>query len=251
MNRSSSWQSHSPETNCLERKRRVLKVACRLFARHGFEGTHVREVCNLAGVNIALVCYRFRDKQGLYEAVRAEARKRLSRRSRRNLAGRRDLTPEGQLEAIIESLFARLSGDSAWIARLVARELAEETKTSQGTVSEGFRGDLTLLESVIRDAVGPETDANTIRLDALNVLSQCVFYCAAKGALTRFSPKLDQPALKPQRLVRHLTLFSLRGLGDGARLSRTRLKAPGMDTSVLLQNIPTEKPIAAGRGSCS
>jgi hypothetical protein len=127
----------------------------------------------------------------------------------------------------------------------VARELAEETKTSQGTVSEGFRDDLTLLESVIRDAAGPKADANTVRLDALSVLNQCVFYCAARRTLTRFSPKLDQPALKPQRLVRHLTLSSLRGIGDGARLSRTRLKASGTDMSVLLQNTAMEKPVAA------
>lgn len=224
-------------------------MACQLFARHGFEGTHVREICNLAGVNIALVCYHFRDKQGLYEAVRTEARERLSRRSNCDVCAWRDITPQEKLQAVIESLFARLSGDSAWIAHLVARELAEETKTSQGTVSEGFRGDLTLLESVIRDAVGPETDANTIRLDALHVLSQCVFYCAAKGALTRFSPKLDQPALKPQRLVRHLTLFSLRGLGDGARLSRIRQKAPATDTSVSLHEVPMKKLGAVGQES--
>ena len=217
MNRSSTWQAHSSEPRCLERKSRVHRVACQLFARHGFEGTHVRKVCDLAGVNIAFVCYHFRNKQGLYDAVRTEARKRFSRRSRCNLVSRRDLAAEQRLHAIIESLFPRLSGDSAWIIHLVARELAEGLKTSQATVSQGFRVDLDLLESVIREAVGPEADANTIRLDALNVLSQCLFYCAAKRALTRFSPKLDQPALKPQRLVRHISLFSLRGLVERSK----------------------------------
>jgi len=226
MNRSSTRQAHCQETNCLERKRRVLKVACQLFARHGFEGTHVREVCNLAGVNIALVCYHFRDKQGLYEAVRAEARKRLSRRSSCNLASRRDLTPESQLQAIIKSLFARLSGDSAWIIHLVARELAEEIKTPQATVGEGFRADLERLESAIREAVGPEADANTIRLDALNVLSQCLFYCAAKRALTRFSPQLDQQGLKPPRIgAPHQSLFVAR-LGRALKPKGKPMKEP-------------------------
>lgn len=212
MNRSSTRQAHSPETNCLERKRRVLKVACQLFARHGFEGTHVREVCNLAGVNIASICYHFRDKNGLYEAVRAKAREQLSRGSQRNLAGRPDITPEAQLQAIIESLFSRLSGDSAWIAHLVARELAEATKPPLGAVSEGFRADLNLIESTIRDVAGPQVNADRVRLAALNMLSQCVFYCAAKRTLARFSPKLDERALKGATLANHLALLSLRGL---------------------------------------
>jgi hypothetical protein len=116
-------------------------------------------------------------------------------------------------------------------------------------VSEGFRADLTLLESTIRDAAGPKADANTVRLDALNVLGQCVFYCAARRTLTRFSPKLDEHALRPETLMRHLTLSSLRGMGDGARLSRTRLKAPGTDMSVSLQNVPKENPVVVGRVS--
>ena len=198
----------------------MLEVACQLFAKRGFDGTRVREVCNLAGVNIASVCYHFQDKQGLYEAVRAEARGRLSKTSKSNAAASRDITPEEKLQAIIESLFARLSGNSAWIARLVARELADETKISQGTVTEGLRADLTLLESALRDAAGHEADADTVRLGALNVLSQCVFYCAANRSLMRIFPKLDEQALIPKRLVRHLTLFSLRGLADSTSHGR-------------------------------
>jgi AcrR family transcriptional regulator len=30
---------------------------------------HIREVCKLSSVSIALVCYHFRDKHGLYEAA--------------------------------------------------------------------------------------------------------------------------------------------------------------------------------------
>ena len=230
----SQWRKCSPGKNSLQRRRRVLKVACQVFARRGFDGTHVREVCKLAGVNIALVFYHFRDKLGLYQAVQAEAREQLSRRAKRNVVASREIRPEERLQAIIESLFARLSGGSGWIAHLVAQELADETKTSQGTVSEGFRADLTLLESTIRDAVGPEADADTIRLDALNVLSQCVFYCAARRTLTRISPELDEQALRAERLVRHLTLFSLRGLGAGASFPKARMNLPAAETPTQL-----------------
>ncbi len=238
-----------PGGHALERKKRVLNAACQLFARRGFEGTHVREVCNLAGVNIALVFYHFRDKRGLYEAVRAEAREQLSRRSGCSMCAWRNISPEQKIQAIIESLFARLSGDSAWIARLVARELAGETQTSQGMASEAFRDDLTLLESAIRDAAGPKADANTVRLDALSVLSQCVFHCAARRTIAHFSPELDEQALQPKTLMRHLTLSSLRGLGNRARFPRAWPRAPGEDAPGSLQDVPMGRRAAVGRGS--
>jgi TetR/AcrR family transcriptional regulator, regulator of cefoperazone and chloramphenicol sensitivity len=222
MKRSSQCRDRPPAKNSSERKRRVLEVACRLFARRGFDGAHVREICKLAGVNIASICYHFRDKQGIYEAVQAEARERLSHKSKGTVAAWYDITPEEKLQAIIESLFARLRGDSAWIAHLLIRELIDGTKTSKGTVSEGLGDDLALLESTIRDAVGPKAEVNTVRLDALNVLAQCVFYCAAMRTLMRISPKSDEPALTPQNLVRHLTVSSLRGLADVA----SQRKAP-------------------------
>jgi TetR/AcrR family transcriptional regulator, regulator of cefoperazone and chloramphenicol sensitivity len=248
MNRSSQCRKHSPRENPLGRKRRVLKVACQVFAKRGFGGTRIREICKLAGVNIALVWYYFGNKEGLFEAVQTEARQRLSERSNCDASAHRNISPERQLQGVIESLFARLTGDSAWVAQLVARELADEARTSQGTVSEGFRGDLILLESAMRDAIGSQADANTLRLAALNVLSQCVFLCAARRTLTRLSPNLEEQALRSQRLVSHLTRFSLRGLTGGAHVSMTRPKATGTDILPPLQEVPMGKLAPATRG---
>jgi AcrR family transcriptional regulator len=200
---------------------RVLKVACQLFARRGFDGAHIREICNLAGVNIASIFYHFRDKQGVYEAVQVEARERISRKSKSTVTDWHATTSEEKLQNIIESLFTRLSEDSAWIAQLLIRELVEGKQTSQGMVSEGLGDDLSLLESTIRDAVGPKAEATAVRLTAMNVLAQCVFYCAATRTLMFISPESDEQALTPQNLVRHITLFSLRGLVNGANQRKT------------------------------
>jgi AcrR family transcriptional regulator len=50
---------------------RILDAAERLFADHGFEGTSIRDIVNLAKVNLAAIHYHFRSKEALLEAVLA------------------------------------------------------------------------------------------------------------------------------------------------------------------------------------
>jgi len=50
-------------------RRRILLAAKSLFATKGFEGASVREVCEAAGVNVALVSYHFGGKEKLFQAL--------------------------------------------------------------------------------------------------------------------------------------------------------------------------------------
>jgi AcrR family transcriptional regulator len=50
-------------------KSRLLRVAERLFAAHGFAGVSVRQLTAAAGVNLAAVNYHFGSKEGLLAAI--------------------------------------------------------------------------------------------------------------------------------------------------------------------------------------
>ncbi|HZG86509.1 MAG TPA: TetR family transcriptional regulator [Paenibacillus sp.] len=50
-------------------RKRILLAAKSLFADKGFEGASVREVCEAAGVNVALVSYHFGGKEKLFQAL--------------------------------------------------------------------------------------------------------------------------------------------------------------------------------------
>ena len=50
-------------------KSRLLGVAERLFAEHGFDGVSVRQLTAAAGVNLAAVNYHFGSKEGLLAAI--------------------------------------------------------------------------------------------------------------------------------------------------------------------------------------
>jgi len=49
-------------------KEKIMTAALRLFAAKGLKGVTVREICNAAGANVALVNYHFHNKEGLYGA---------------------------------------------------------------------------------------------------------------------------------------------------------------------------------------
>ncbi|CAG7646183.1 TetR family transcriptional regulator [Paenibacillus allorhizosphaerae] len=52
-----------------EMKIRILHAAKKLFSEQGFDGTSVRQICEEAGANVALVSYYFGGKEKVFHAV--------------------------------------------------------------------------------------------------------------------------------------------------------------------------------------
>ncbi|WP_028550078.1 TetR family transcriptional regulator [Paenibacillus sp. UNC451MF] len=50
-------------------KIRILLAAKKLFAQQGFDGTTVRQICEEAGANVALISYYFGGKEKVFHAV--------------------------------------------------------------------------------------------------------------------------------------------------------------------------------------
>lgn len=50
-------------------EQKIIEVATELFAKDGFEGTSIREICKKADINISMISYYFGGKKELYEKV--------------------------------------------------------------------------------------------------------------------------------------------------------------------------------------
>ncbi|GAX88529.1 TetR family transcriptional regulator [Effusibacillus lacus] len=57
------------DTDPKDVKLRILLAAKKLFAKNGFEGTTVRQICEEAGANVALVSYHFGGKENVFYAL--------------------------------------------------------------------------------------------------------------------------------------------------------------------------------------
>lgn len=53
----------------LAAKQRILQAAKMLFAKQGFDATSLRQICETAGANTALVSYHFGGKEQLFKAI--------------------------------------------------------------------------------------------------------------------------------------------------------------------------------------
>lgn len=197
---------------CPQRARdRVFEIACELFAEAGFHGTHFRDICKRTGTNVAGICYHFQSKEGLYQAAMMEAGRRLSAHQEDFVASQR-LPAEQRLLALIESLLERLSAKRAWIAKLLARELIGPACGAHTYVASGLERDSVLLQAVMRGLLGAKANSEAIRLHALSVVTECVFYSLAGENLNHpFGPlavRLPNRAL----LAHFLTQRTLRAL---------------------------------------
>ena len=194
---------------------RVLEVACELFADAGFHGAHFREICKRAGTNVAGICYHFQSKEGLYQAVLMEAGRRLSDRDEDLAACCPHLPPDQRLLNLTESLLQKLSERRAWIAKLLARELLEPACGAHTYVASGLERDSVLLQAVMRDLLGTKANNEVVRLHALRLIGECVFFSLAaenpNHPLTQLSPGFPNRA----RLARFLTERSLAALQTG------------------------------------
>jgi len=197
------------QTGCpLPARDRVLEAACELFAEAGFHGTHLREICQRAGINVAGVCYHFRSKEGLYEAASMEAGRQLSDQDE-GFAASRHVPPEQRLLPLVESLLKRLSARRAWIAKLLARELVDPPCGAHNYAACGLERDFILLQAVMRDLLGTKANSDAVRFHALSVIGECVFYSLAGENPCHPLTQLAVTSLSRARLARFLTQRAL------------------------------------------
>jgi TetR/AcrR family transcriptional regulator, regulator of cefoperazone and chloramphenicol sensitivity len=198
---------------------RVLDAAGEVFAEVGYRAATVRQICEKAGANIAAVNYYFGDKEGLYLAVLRSVPDAHTEKYPPQFGLTPDATAAQQLHAYVQSLLQRVfdAGRPGWHVKLVAREMAEPTRALDSLLEDFARPLHRELASIVRRLLGPTATDESVRLGALSVLGQCVYYHNARNVLTRLYPEQRYGVEDVARLVDHITEFSLAALRTLAR----------------------------------
>ncbi|NIO06683.1 MAG: CerR family C-terminal domain-containing protein [Deltaproteobacteria bacterium] len=212
---------------------RLLEAAGEIFAEHGYRAATVRQICDKAKANLAAVNYYFRDKDGLYLAVMRYLHITATDLYPPSRGLKRGAGPEERLRAFILSLLNRLLGDGrpSWQMKLAARELIDPTPALDVIVEEAIRPLSQELESIVRELLGPETGAESVRLSMLSVVSQCSFYNNSRAVISRLYPEQTFSSQDIENLADHITRFSLAGLrSQSMRLTKNNSKARSEQT---------------------
>lgn len=196
-------------------KERLLQAAEELFCLVGFQHATVREICQRAQVNGAMVTYYFGGKEQLYRMVLERSlTESLKKPHVRVTNNAHRAKPEERLRAFIaEFLSYALANDPARARTrlLVMRELAEPSPAFDW-VLEKMRPVADDVEAMVREFLGSRARDEDVRWCAQSIIGQCLHYRSHRPALERMYPFQQYGPADIQRLADHITRFSLAAL---------------------------------------
>ena len=197
-------------TRNLATRKRLLEAARLLFSEGGLKGADLREISRHAGLNLAALHHHFHNKEEMFGAVLTEAGRQLAAAAEETSNRLAAATPEARLSGIVHSLFHKLGENHAWIARVFARLLADSLPAGAGWIGLGLERYFLLLQTEIKELLGPQAASEAARLYALSVIAQCMFCCLAGEKLPRLFPHLPGPLPTQETMARHVVSLSLK-----------------------------------------
>jgi TetR/AcrR family fatty acid metabolism transcriptional regulator len=133
----------------IEKRRRILASAVKVFARKGYFGARVREIARRAGVADGTVYLYFQNKEHVLACLFEEVMAEHIAAARRELR----LLPDGasRLRSVAER-HLRLLGGNPDLAVVFQVELRQSTKFMERFTASSFQDYLKLIEGIIDEA---------------------------------------------------------------------------------------------------
>jgi TetR/AcrR family transcriptional regulator len=195
-----------------ESRELILHTAERLFARQGFGPTTVKQIATEAGLNVALIYYYFRDKEGLYHSVLERIVNNLIQHVAPALS--RGGTP-GEAIAELVRLQARVLLDSPNVPRLMVREMVDHDASHAKPYISRLAANLftRLCETIEHGQKRGEfrTDLDP-RFAAISTLSQMVYFAIAQPAVRMLLAREDSDDSLRSAFTAHAASFALAAL---------------------------------------
>lgn len=197
-----------------ETRQRLLEAAGRVFAEKGFEQATVRDICGLAGANVASVKYHFGGKTELYQATMLHFAAAELAKYPPDMDLPPDPTPAQRLHAFIRSALYRILDESpdAIHGRLMAREMVEPTGALDAHVAATIRPMSERLRQIVH-GLRPDLDEPAQRRTMGSIMGQVLFYKHCRPVMEKLFPGHAKCPADIDALAEHITRFTLGGLG--------------------------------------
>ncbi|MGR3323087.1 MAG: TetR/AcrR family transcriptional regulator [Pseudooceanicola sp.] len=171
----------------VSRKDEIARIAVGLFARHGFDGTSIRDIANAAGLTKPALYYHFQDKEALYEHLLVERMTRLIASVREAVVAETD--PIARIRAYIATHAGRMDQDrDGWLMSrqsFLAMHDVDRRQRVTGLRDEFERILRELFMEAIRSgSIDADTDPALVTRLVLSSVNDVPRWLKPKGGLT-------------------------------------------------------------------
>ncbi len=214
-----------PRTDGEATRTRLLEAAGELFALAGYAETTSKAIAARAGADQASINYHFGSRGGLYQAVLAEAHRRLvNLADLRLLAGSR-LTPSKKLLALIDHFVEQATSQShGWHLKVLAQELLAPSSHLQSLFKNELLPKVSVVRYILGEITGIAPDDPAITRCAISVAAPCLMLLI--GARGIPGPLQEVLLMPREAITQHLHSYALAGLNAIGR-EHARGKARG------------------------
>ena len=132
----------------------LMDAAKTLFAKNGFNGTSVKEICELAGVNVSLISYHFGSKEGLYRACLETFGTQKLESAKRTLVAPKSIEEMRTRLMMYAEEMMRCHVDDPQTTRMVQRAMVTDTDISHQVFEKTFVQMFQILVGFMTNAQG-------------------------------------------------------------------------------------------------
>jgi AcrR family transcriptional regulator len=207
---------------------RLIEAAGSLFAEKGFKGATIRDICKMAGTNIASVNYHFKGKDHLFQEVIVHIIKTGWTKYPVDYGISDAKMPEDKLRTFIRTFLQRRFDPDrpAWQDKLLRREVLVISPRPRKSLSKYIVKNDELLLSIVKDLLGSNASEEIVRLCSASVIGQMLIFTHPKPDGKHpfnYSPQTPQGI---EKVTKHIAEFSLAGIREvKKKLMRQRRKA--------------------------
>lgn len=147
-----------------ETKARLIQCAGRLIADQGYDRTTSKDICRLAGVNMAAVNYHFGSREGLYQAVLDEVYHYVLSPVEIETIYHMDIGPREKLMKLLDLYVKEALFSESWQVKVSIRELINPSDVFTRFVESYIGRKLTPVLDILSSYLGlPAHDARVPR----------------------------------------------------------------------------------------
>ena len=194
---------------------RILECAGLRFAALGYAEATSKSIAEAAGVDLASINYHFGSRGGLYQAVLAEAHRRLVSLEQLQRLMASGLPPRDKLGRLVDNFAKGLAARRSWHIRVLAREVMAPTSHLRVLYQRELAPKLAVVAALLSEVTAIPADDPSLLPCVLSVVAPFLMLSVAASGVP--GPARELLRMPRDVLAAHLRRFALAGLEAAGR----------------------------------